>query len=123
VHRLLSKDLEADTAVCAACGPVTLYWRGAGRTRPRCAVAVRAQRDSPRRYLEDHGLTRDEARAFCAGKLCAICGSAGPLVTDHCHRKRKLREPLCGPCNSGLGLFRESPERLRAAALYLERHQ
>lgn len=34
-----------------------------------------------------------------------------------------IRALLCAPCNHGLGKFLDSPELLRAAALYLERHR
>lgn len=39
---------------------------------------------------------------------------------DHCHKTGKLRGILCGYCNRGLGLFQDSPEKLRLAAKYLE---
>ncbi len=41
------------------------------------------------------------------------------LVVDHCHDSRKVRGLLCTDCNIGLGLFKDSPERLMAAARYL----
>lgn len=63
---------------------------------------------------------------------CAICGSSDtPLVIDHDHRccdqpsrstcGECTRGLICSPCNLGLGAFRDNPDRLRAAALYLER--
>src|SRR5208282_2656293 len=50
---------------------------------------------------------------------CVICGGilAIPYI-DHCHATNKIREVLCGPCNNGLGLFKDSPELLEAAIKY-----
>jgi hypothetical protein len=35
----------------------------------------------------------------------------------------QVRDLLCGNCNRGLGLFKENPSLLTAAAWYLERHK
>lgn len=61
------------------------------------------------------------------GGLCAICTTplrrgTGGAATDHNHKTRKFRALLCSPCNASLGLMQESPDRLRAAAAYLELH-
>lgn len=56
------------------------------------------------------------------GDKCKICGQEflkTPNV-DHCHTTKKIRGLLCQKCNQGMGLFYDSPERLRAAARYLE---
>jgi hypothetical protein len=137
MHRLLTKDLDAMTGECAVCGPVRLRWRsGPRKGAPRtvaCPTPKREERErtSPVRSLwlqsktaqtKPHGLTVGEAREFCRGKVCAVCGSEGPLVVDHDHATGKIREPLCHPHNLGLGQFSDDPALLRAAAAYLERH-
>lgn len=58
---------------------------------------------------------------------CAICGSSDPGRTngyffiDHDHATRAIRGLLCHRCNVGLGMLADDPERLRAAASYIEK--
>ena len=55
---------------------------------------------------------------------CAICGCQCPLKrrlsVDHCHTTSRIRGLLCSLCNKAIGKFRDSPELLIKAALYLE---
>jgi hypothetical protein len=62
--------------------------------------------------------------------VCAICGKSEKrkirgkitaLSIDHCHESGKIRGLLCSDCNRGIGILGDSPERLRAAADYIER--
>jgi hypothetical protein len=59
------------------------------------------------------------------GWVCAICGNPTAtghrLAVDHDHTTHRVRGLLCESCNNGLGRFKDSPELLRLAALYLER--
>lgn len=59
--------------------------------------------------------------------VCAIClkphedGSRQTvLAVDHCHSTGEIRGYLCIQCNVGLGAFRDSPELLKIAAIYVE---
>jgi hypothetical protein len=111
-------DLDTMTASCLECGQVDVVMK-AGSVR--CGPARRHQRQRHKEQKRAHGLTLTEAREFRAGKSCAVCGSTEKLVVDHCHKRKKLRDPLCHGCNVGLGMFGEDPARLREAAAYLER--
>lgn len=53
---------------------------------------------------------------------CIICGESQKLqlAIDHDHKTGRVRGALCSRCNLGLGHFRDDPELLRLAALYLE---
>ncbi len=42
---------------------------------------------------------------------------------DHCHATGKIRGLLCNHCNAKLGMAKDDPKILRAAAGYLEKHQ
>ena len=57
---------------------------------------------------------------------CGLCNkdfsSKKDTHLDHCHSSGKVRMVLCGSCNVGLGYFKDNPELLRKAALYLEEH-
>lgn len=57
---------------------------------------------------------------------CVICGcnnNGKTLHTDHNHDTKQVRDLLCRACNHVLGLMEEDPDRLRAAADYLEDHE
>jgi hypothetical protein len=58
---------------------------------------------------------------------CAICGTPEAqspkkrLHVDHNHETHAVRGLLCSRCNTGLGQFKDDPNRLRAAIEYLKR--
>jgi len=66
-----------------------------------------------------------EAASEAVGGLCEICGekcvTGKTLAVDHDHETGAVRGLLCRKCNSGLGLFNDSTELLKAAAEYLIR--
>lgn len=80
---------------------------------------------SRRRILRNRGLTEESYLALKArqGFACAICSAPFPEKPephiDHDHSTGVVRGLLCGPCNQGIGLLRESPGLLERAAAYL----
>lgn len=87
-----------------------------------------------RQAIRRYGITFDRYEAMLAeqdGK-CALCGAvpapggikaAARLHVDHDHASGAVRSLLCNGCNRGLGYLKDSPELLRAAADYIERHR
>lgn len=88
-----------------------------------------------RKYLEQHGLSREQTIALLVAKGtdCDICEGAQTtrnnasaklhdLYLDHDHKTGKLRGFLCNNCNRGLGFFKDSAALLRRAADYLDAH-
>jgi len=53
---------------------------------------------------------------------CAICDKTvlGRLHIDHCHSTQAVRGLLCGPCNRGLGLFKDDTDIMQKAIHYLK---
>jgi hypothetical protein len=64
-----------------------------------------------------------ESMRLLQGGKCAICKTKPTkrLHVDHDHDTGVVRSLLCMPCNTGLGMFRENPDRLDVAADYLRR--
>jgi hypothetical protein len=73
------------------------------------------------------GLSREEVifleTQMEAQESCPICHQVLPLQLDHCHETMVFRGFLCNNCNTGLGMFKDNPERVQAALDYLLRHQ
>jgi hypothetical protein len=53
------------------------------------------------------------------GGACAICREPVTLTVDHDHQTQIVRGLLCRHCNWGLGQFKDNPELLERAALYV----
>lgn len=90
--------------------------RLAKESRLRCKDSLKSQ---SLRWL--YGITINDYRRMIeeqCGK-CAICKEETKLVVDHCHSTGKVRGLLCGPCNFGIGNFKENKTALAAAIVYL----
>jgi len=75
-----------------------------------------------------YGITPDQIMAAMnkQNHRCAVCGGINNdsgkrvLGVDHCHATGKVRGMLCGNCNRMIGMAKDSPSILMAAARYLE---
>ena len=94
-------------------------------------VKARARYDSDKREesrVKSYGMSLEQYDKLLAAQNggCAICGSKeaktkrnGRFCIDHDHKTGELRGLLCAPCNRGIGLLADDPERLKAASDYL----
>jgi hypothetical protein len=63
--------------------------------------------------------------------VCAICNNeetkahkggdgVARLCIDHCHTSGAVRGLLCSACNTGIGMFKDSPSTMQSAIEYLK---
>ncbi len=104
------------------------YWRDRHLAEPR----VQRERDKKRWPLR-YGLTREQYDELRAEGRCEICGTTEPgpkgFAIDHDHSCCSgsgracggcVRGLLCHNCNTAIGLMKDDPCRLIAAAEYLQ---
>lgn len=94
---------------------------------------VRALARNKSRSTKLKGLGMTEAELLAAyeaqGRKCAICiepigiEPSRQVHIDHCHKTNRFRGVLCLKCNTGIGKFNDSPERLERAAAYVAQFQ
>ncbi len=85
----------------------------------------RRQYELKRRY----GITlvQYDQMLVAQNNVCGICDAPTPGTTngarnfmvDHCHATNQVRGLLCTTCNRGLGNFKDSPDLLNRAILYI----
>jgi hypothetical protein len=120
---------------CIAKRSAALYLRNKPKVQARCKAWHDAHRQ---RRAMDHrrrryGISVEHFEAMMAEQsgACAICRrqlvvAAGrtPATAhvDHDHRTGHIRSLLCNACNTVIGLARENPSVLCAAAEYVKKH-
>lgn len=117
----------------------TKKWRANNPDKVRKQNRARNKKwreDNPQKYYEQKrnhhlrhtfGITLQHYNdlLLAQGGVCAICGvpdqTDGRIFhVDHCHETGVIRGLLCHKCNPALGLLKDDPAILRAAADYLE---
>jgi hypothetical protein len=117
------RRLNGFQSVCRACQAA----RAAVYAKTHAARILELHR------LRKYGLSRVAFSGLYAEQngRCAVCSrllvprgdQARQPHVDHDHKSGKVRGLLCGSCNRGIGLFKDRPTTLRAAATYLERRK
>jgi len=121
-----------DTRACRTCEvekPLTkkfFYWRSDNQSfRSECKECLKEAQIKKKfgiDYLEYHKMLKSQ------GYRCEICrcklesSRYTKFAVDHCHKTGKVRGLLCTGCNTALGLFKESQERMESAIRYLQEH-
>lgn len=141
------KHKSYDTPTFRANGSALIRDAQGNKYCPRCCQWLNEDQFSTSPYASDKlkspctqctnvarwGLTRSSYEALLDEQsgVCALCyqpPTARRLAVDHDHTccpdnkscGRCIRGLLCHPCNTGLGLFRDSTEVLGLAISYLE---
>lgn len=88
-----------------------------------CRSCANEYRNNRRKLYppKEWGIPESELQRFVEAKAseeCIICGLPAEVV-DHDHVTKRIRGSLCQRCNMGLGHFRDDPELLELAAMYL----
>ena len=113
-----SESMDGHQGYCRDCS--NEYRRG--RKYKTCPIKKRAQD-----LKSNYGITPEYVREllWTQGYRCAICGTKNhggkhnSWNVDPCHKTGKVRGMLCGPCNRGLGCFKDSRHSLIVAANYV----
>jgi hypothetical protein len=100
--------------------------RNAGRLRPgkppAVVVRIAGKRGRPRTVIGGEQGWHELRKIRPSSAKCNICGrvvSGKELHLDHNHEHGYVRGWLCHKCNSGIGMFKESPFLLGKAIEYL----
>lgn len=73
-----------------------------------------------RGHYRQFGYSDEFIKELVATGECVICGNDGPrLAVDHDHGSGAIRGLLCMNCNQGLGKFKDDPQLLEFARIYL----
>jgi recombination endonuclease VII len=128
-RRLVSKEWRARRpGTVAAYKPKAVAKRAERRLADPEGVA---RRERARALRKRYGISEAiyESMLLEQGGCCAICGSSDSgrkgtpgLHVDHDHASGSVRALLCNQCNAVLGYAKDSSDRLRNAAQYLDFH-
>ena len=117
---------------CNNCGelqPVDQFQHmKSGEIKRKCRTCSRNQSRLVQELKSKHPYPdKNYCCPICTRNIDAI-GSNGQKrlqnwVLDHCHESETFRGWLCHHCNTGLGAFKDSIDRVRNAVIYLDKHE
>jgi hypothetical protein len=117
---------------CQTCGvlqPLENYYQDKRKRdghEARCRTCC-SRRSLAGKRLRRWGVDQEEYddRMRAQGGACAIClgasGATRQLAVDHSHATGRVRELLCGKCNTALGQLDEDMERMERLIDYLKK--
>ena len=123
--------MELQIITCTSCGiqkPRTLEYFSARNNVPsgldrRCRVCVQGKRSANRRGRFRGSISDEALSKLLLTPECVICGvdfsDRVKRTVDHDHMTKIVRGVLCQHCNLGLGHFRDDPELLKHARVYI----
>lgn len=118
--------------LCAPCWRKEYHLRNKEEHNARSKAYYRANRESQirisieRRMVRRYDLTLDQIDAMPKRQegRCVVCGGLPEkLVVDHDHDTGRVRALLCGTCNVRIGMLKDDPSILSAAAQYVYAHK
>jgi hypothetical protein len=127
---ILTKYVK-DGIECNSCGitqPVDNFGRYHAEIKRICRSCRRNQ-DRTISRLRKENVYPDESYScpICQRSLKEISRKGQKKlqswVLDHCHHTETFRGWICGNCNTGLGAFKDSIDRVRNAVSYLQKHE
>lgn len=103
---------------------------GRGRDKPLATIEHTKNRRKAYILKKKYGLSLEEFNQMYVNQdgKCAICEDNMIVGTkscnvDHNHETGKVRALLCGNCNAGIGLLKDSIEVTKKATKYLEKYK
>lgn len=89
-----------------------------------CRKCRSSYRSEIRRGIYRNSLSDNALKSIISSTTeCVICGDDSKLVVDHDHVTGSVRGMLCSSCNLGLGKFKDDPDLLEYARIYLLSNQ
>ena len=127
-----------DRKVCSVCREEKLLeffprnYNGLYKVSQKCKLCTAKESSEYRKKYpyknaaRKYSIPEEQVEAMWATENCMICNAPRKadkmLCIDHCHSTGRIRGVLCDDCNIALGKFKDNPESLKQAILYLEKY-
>ena len=113
------------------------YRKNAEKIKPGFKARYYSDKDAhtDARLKRKFGITLEDYNAMFALQKgsCAVCGTKQKikdkhgnlrrLAVDHDHKTGKVRQLLCSPCNTSIGLIKENVKTLNKMIEYIKKHE